>query len=157
LTHPTLPAIISSPLDDLRGALKSAKEGSEETFIPKRTISLDSGRPNIVAFASNDTRLFVGFDQGQLAVYDTTAVFSPGSGNLAPLHINPEQSGPVKQISSNPGIEPSFSDIVAVVRSNGSVVLFSANLEIQGGWAAEDPASMPVAGMYMSSSHLFAN
>jgi len=114
---------------------------------------LETGKPNILALACNDTRLFVGFEQGQLLVYDTASLFSPGSDSVTPIHIQQGQAG-VRQISPNPGTEQNLSNIVAVVRSNASVTLYNMKLESQGGWVAEDAVSVPVAGTCLAYSVL---
>lgn len=155
--HFPSPALILAPLSDLHSAFNSAKEDSQDSFIPKRTVSLETGKPNILAFACNDTRLFVALDQGQLLVYDTASLFSPGSNSVAPIHIQQDQSGPVRQISPNPGTEQNLSDFVAVVRSNASVTLYNTKLESLGGWVAEDTVSVPVAGICLSYSILARN
>ncbi|KAF9463874.1 hypothetical protein BDZ94DRAFT_1282304 [Collybia nuda] len=136
--------LIFSPLDDLRSTLKTAKEGNEETFSPKRRISTP-GKATLIVLACNDTRLFVGLEQGQLLVYDTTTLFSPGSENVTPLHAINAQSGPIIQILPNPGTETGLVEMVAVVRGDGTVQLVNMELEPQGGWVGSDADSAPVA------------
>jgi nucleoporin NUP159 len=138
------PALIFSLLDELLSALKAAKE-DEETFQAKRTVS-PPGTPSFIAFACNDTRLFVGLEQGQLLVYDTAALFSPGFENVTPLNAVDARSGSIVQILPNPGTEANLIEMVAVVRGDGSVELLNMKLESQGGWVGSDAESAPVAG-----------
>ena len=130
-----------SPLHDLRLAFNSPTT----PFSPKRSLSL-SATPTFIAYASADTKLVVAFDAGQLAVYDTSALFTPGSELIQPLHFFESHSGPFRQIAPNPGTEPGIVDTLAVVRADGCVQLFNTNLQPQGGWAPSDFDSTPVAG-----------
>lgn len=86
----------------------------------------------------------MGLEQGAVAIYDTTALFTPGSGDVQPLRITQLQSGPLRQIVPNPGTEQ--SGLVAVV-GDGKAVLLDMQLEPQGGWTASDSLSQPVAGL----------
>ena len=134
-------SLIFSPLPELRLAFKS----TSTPFSPQRTLPLSQGAtPTFIAFASADTRLLVAFDAGQLAVYDTSSLFTPGSENIQPLHFVETHAAPFRQIAPNPGTE---LDIFAVVRSDGCVQLFNTNLESQGGWVGSDIESTPVAGL----------
>ncbi|KAF8072173.1 hypothetical protein FPV67DRAFT_924861 [Lyophyllum atratum] len=130
-------ALICSPLADLRTSFKNAKD-SEGTYTPKRKVALQSQKPSILAFATNDTRLFMSFEHGGLLVYDTAALFTEGSDAIAPLHMLPPDTGPIRHIVPNPGTEPNLVDLVAVVHSNRTVVLYNSSLETQGGWIAGD-------------------
>jgi nucleoporin NUP159 len=143
----TSSSIVFSPLNDLRLAFNSPNT----LFSPKRSLSLATGAsPTFVAYASADTKLVVAFDAGQLAVYDTSALFTPGSEIIHPLHSSDTHAGPFRQIAPNPGSEPGIIDTLAVVRGDGCVQLFNTNLESQGGWAGSDIDSTPVAGSSLS-------
>ncbi|KAG5646794.1 hypothetical protein DXG03_002171 [Asterophora parasitica] len=139
-------ALISSPLADLRATSKTAKAG-DGPFEPKRTLGIQTAKPSYLSFASNDTRLFVASERGELLVFDTTTLFSAGTGSIAPIHQLTSEAGPIQQIVSNPGTEANLVDLVAVVYSSKTVVLFNSNLEVQGGWIAGSPDddSVPVA------------
>ncbi|GLB40668.1 putative nuclear pore complex [Lyophyllum shimeji] len=142
-------ALICSPLVDLRVAYKNAKD-SESVYTPKRKVPLQSQKPNIIALASNDTRLFMSLESGDLLVYDTAILFSAGSDAVSPMHVLPPDTGPIRYIVPNPGTESNLVDLVAVVRSNMTVVLYNSTLEVQGGWIAPDGdlASAPVAAAW---------
>ncbi|KXN91659.1 hypothetical protein AN958_12511 [Leucoagaricus sp. SymC.cos] len=92
----------------------------------------------MLAFTRNDTRLVVGVDNGSIYVYDTAALFSSGSDPMQPLSACDPQVGALRQIAPNPGVEPDLVDLIAVVRSDGSVQLMNTMLESLGGWAAKD-------------------
>jgi hypothetical protein len=146
----TSSGLICSPLPDLSLAFKS----NSTPFTPKRTIPLFPGAtPTIIAFASAETRLVVAFDGGQLAVYDSSALFTPGSETIQPLHVLETHTGTFRQIAPNPGNDPALVDTLAVVRGDGCVQLLNTRLESQGGWTGSDMESTPVAGTY-SSNHL---
>ena len=139
--------LIFSSLEHLRSAFNAAKEEDQDIFTPKRTLPLAFGKVNIVTFAYHDTRLLVGLEQGAVAIYDTAALFTPGSGDVQPLRITQLQSGPLRQIVPNPGKEQNFSSLVAVV-GDGKAVLLDMLLESQGGWTASDSLTQPVAGLF---------
>lgn len=140
----TFDSIQFSPLSDLRLAFNS----TNSQFSPSRSLPLTLGAtPTHIAFACADARLIVAFDAGQLAIYDTSVLFSPGSGNIQPLHVLETHSGPFRQIAPNPGTESGIADSLAVVRADGCVQLLNTNLESQGGWAGSNVESTPVAGM----------
>ncbi|KAF8623614.1 hypothetical protein AX17_007317 [Amanita inopinata Kibby_2008] len=138
-------SIILSPLHELRSSLKAAKENEDSLFIPRRTIKLPAEDVNIIAFGLHDTRLLVAFGRGQLMVYDTAHLFSPGLDNVEPLNASAGSSAPFLQILPNPGIEADLAHLIAVVRGDGIVQVMDINtLEPQGGWAGEGEAT-PVA------------
>ncbi|KDR78946.1 hypothetical protein GALMADRAFT_1281525 [Galerina marginata CBS 339.88] len=136
--------LVFSPLDDLRSAFASAKEDDETLFTPKRVQSIPT-KANIVKFACGDTRLLVGLEDGSVVVYDTSSLFTPGTNDVQPLGRFQVQSMPIRQILPNPGTEPGLSDIFAVV-GDGKVQLLNMRLESQGGWAATDLMTQPIAG-----------
>lgn len=139
----TSSSLICSPLSELRLAFKS----TNTPFSPKRILPLSPGpSPTIIAFASADNKLIVAFDAGQLAVYDTGLLFTPGSDVIQPLHVLDTQAGPFRQIAPNPGTE---IDAIVVVRGDGCVQLLDSNLQSQGGWVGSDAESTPVAGSYL--------
>ena len=139
--------LIFSSLEHLRSAFNAAKEEDQNIFTPKRTLPLAFGKANIVTFACHDTRLLVGLERGAVAIYDTAALFTPGSGDVQPLGITQLQSGPLRQIVPNPGTEQNFSGLVAVV-GDGKAVLLDMQLEPQGGWTASDSLTQPAAGLF---------
>lgn len=47
----------------------------------------------------------------------------------------------------NPGTEQNLSNLVAVV-GDGNAVLLDMQLEPQGGWAASDSLTQPIAGLF---------
>ncbi|RXW21719.1 hypothetical protein EST38_g4114 [Candolleomyces aberdarensis] len=136
--------IALSPLDDLRSSSKAATEGSDNNFVFKRTISLPQGKPNIITFANQDSRLIVGLEQGLVLVYNAESLFAPGQDQVQPTHTRQLQSSALKQIAPNPGTEPNLVDRVAVV-GNDFVQIFNMQLEPQGGWSASDPSTVPAA------------
>lgn len=139
--------LIFSSLEHLRSAFNAAKEEDQDIFTPQRTLSLAFGKANIVTFACHDTRLLVGLERGAVAIYDTAALFTPGSGDVQPLRITQLQSGPLRHIVPNPGTEQNLSGLVAVV-GDGNAVLLDMHLEPQGGWSASDSLTQPVAGLF---------
>ncbi|RDB29456.1 hypothetical protein Hypma_014815 [Hypsizygus marmoreus] len=136
-------SLIFSPLSSLRTAFKT----TPAPLPPKRTIPLESQKPNILALACNDTYLLVALEAGQLLVYDTGALFTPGpdTDNITPVHMLAGGGALIRQVVPNPGAEVGLRDLVAVVREDGTVALYNMKLELQGGWAASDQASTPVA------------
>lgn len=139
--------LILSPLDDLRAAFKAAKDGNNDIFPPKRILSLPQGKPTIITFACNDTRLLVALEEGHVLAYDTAQLFSPGSEEIQPGHVFQSQSGAPLHMSPNPGTEQNLVDHVAVLRGDGAVQLLNMQMQSQGGWAGSDPDSTPVAGL----------
>lgn len=146
--------LIFSSLEHLRSAFTTAKEEHQELFTPKRTLPLAFGKANIVTFACHDTRLLVGLEQGAIAVYDTAALFTSGSGDVQPLKITQLQSGPLRQIVPNPGTEQNLSSLVVVV-GDGKVALLDMQLEPQGGWTASDSSTQPIAGLCLLPDFTF--
>ncbi|KAF9048549.1 hypothetical protein BJ165DRAFT_1460486 [Panaeolus papilionaceus] len=135
-----------SPLEELRSASIDATSNTSALFSPKRLVPLPA-KPNIVTFAESDSRLIVAFEQGSVAVYDSATLCSPGSGDVQPLYNNQAQNSPFRQILPNPGSEPGLSDLVAVV-GDAKVHLWNTRLESQGGWAASDLMSQPIAAAW---------
>jgi nucleoporin NUP159 len=115
---------------------------------------------NLIAFATKDTRLVVGLENGSVAIYDTALLFTPGTGEVPPLKTMQVQSSPLRQILPNPSMEQSLSDLLAVV-GHGKVLLLNMQLEPQGGWAASDLMTQPISGQFplrnkfMGSDNLF--
>lgn len=134
-----------SPLNDLRSSSKSAKEGNDNEFAFQRTIALPQGKPNIITFAYQDSRLVVGLEEGLVLVYNAESLFTPGQEQVQPAHTRQLQSSALQQIAANPGTEPNLVDRFAVV-GNDFVQLFDSQLEPHGGWSASDPSTIPAAG-----------
>jgi nucleoporin NUP159 len=144
--------LIFSPLPDLRLALSNATpENAEKVFTPQRTLSIAPATPNIIVFASADTRLVVGLIQGPVLVFDTTSLFTAGLNEISPLHSFPSTtfSAP-RQILSNPGDMP---DLVAVLRDGNSKpgsqlveIVDVRRLESVGGWrSGNSPDATPTS------------
>lgn len=119
-------------------------------FSPKRTLSIPTADVNIITFACGDSFLFLGLENGFLAVYDTAALFTPGTDGITPLKTAQVQSSPPRQILPNPGTEPNLCGLVAVV-GDGKVTLLNMQLEAQGGWAASDLMTQPITGEFAGS------
>jgi nucleoporin NUP159 len=102
-----------SPLSHLRQAFSSnPPAGIEEiSFEPQRTLTI-SGIPNLLSLGCNDTRLLVAFSHGPISVYDCSQLFTPGTGELAPVHTFPGNFA-CQQMEPNPGDMP---NLVAVLR-----------------------------------------
>jgi nucleoporin NUP159 len=137
---PSLADLIFSPLVDLRLAFSNATpENAEKVFTPQRTLSFAPATPNIIAFASADTRLVVGLTQGPVLVFDTARLLTLGSDEIAPLHSFPSTtSSAPRQILPNPGDMP---DLVAILRDgNGQPgsqlveIVDVQGLDSVGGW-----------------------
>ncbi|KAJ3786013.1 hypothetical protein GGU10DRAFT_311953 [Lentinula aff. detonsa] len=136
---------ILSPLSELRKSMKEATNGTS-AFTPQRTLSFSTSEPNILTFACNDSRLIVGFKSGQIIAYDTSSVFTPGSNEIPPLHVLQSSQQPLLDIIPNPNEEdPNLANLLAAVRTDGTVQLLNSSLESQGGWLASDADSTPVA------------
>ncbi|KAF9000641.1 hypothetical protein BDQ17DRAFT_1426983 [Cyathus striatus] len=141
--------IILSTLEDLRATIKVAKAGNDDRFKPKRSLSLSDGKPNIIVFASNDTHLVIGLEDGSILVYDTAQLFTIGTEDISPVHVSLSSSGDLRQVVPNPGIDPSLADLVAIVRDDGTVQLVNTQLENQGGWTSGGNGSLkPVAASW---------
>ena len=148
----SLAALIFSPLPHLRLALSNATpENAEKVFTPQRTLSIAPATPNIIVFASADTRLVVGLIQGPVLVFDTASLFTSGSNEISPLHSFPSTtSSAPRQILSNPGDMP---DLVAVLRDgNGKPgsqlveIVDVRRLESAGGWrSGNSPDATPTS------------
>ncbi|KAF7967280.1 hypothetical protein HWV62_34989 [Athelia sp. TMB] len=145
-------SLIFSPLADLRAALSAATPDNAETvFAPKRSLSFAPATPNILAFASAETRLVVGLVQGPVLVFDTARLFSSGSDEIPPLHSFPStSSSPPRQILPNPGEIP---DLVAILRDDGGStgtqlveIIDVQKLESVGGWrSGNNPDAKPTS------------
>lgn len=133
-----------STLEDLRLAFTVAKEDTEALFSPKRILPITLANVNIVAFASSDTRLVVGLENGSVAIYDTALLFTAGTDEVSPLKVIQLQSS-LRQILPNPGTDPNLSDLLAIV-GDGKVLLLNMDLETQGGWSASDLMTQPISG-----------
>ena len=83
-----------------------------------------------------------------MLAYDTSVLFSSGTNGVGPLTSTQIQRPALRQIVPNPGTEPGLSDLVAIVGEE-KVHLYNMQLESQGGWAAADTSSRPVAGAYI--------
>ena len=142
-----------STLEDLRSAFATAKEGSENLFSARRILPIISANVNLIAFASNDTRLVVGLGDGSVVVYDTALLFSTGEGDVSPIKTTQMQSSPLRQILPNPSTDPSLCDLLAIV-GDGKVVLLNMQLEPQGGWAASDLMTQPISSVYFLLSQI---
>lgn len=121
--------------------------------MPKRTLSFAPATPNIIVFASADTRLVVGLTQGPVLVFDTTKLFTPGLDEIAPSHSFPSTtSSAPRLILPNPGDMP---DLVAILRDadgNSSSqlveILDVQKMESVGGWRGGDsPDAQPTSCM----------
>ncbi|PPQ95721.1 hypothetical protein CVT26_008364 [Gymnopilus dilepis] len=135
--------IILSPLEDFRSAFTAAKPDDESLFIPKRSVSIPT-KANIIKFACADSLLLVGLEDGSIVSYDTSAILTPGANDIQPLKRTQLQASPLRQIVPNPGSEPGLNELFAVV-GDGRVHLLNKDLESQGGWAASDLMSQPIA------------
>ncbi|TFK27125.1 hypothetical protein FA15DRAFT_692647 [Coprinopsis marcescibilis] len=133
--------LVASTLNDLRSALKDAKDEEDNDFTPKRVVALQA-KPNILTFANRDSILLVGLEQGSVLSFDSATLCTPGEGTLQPLKTVQLQSAPLRQILPNPGTEPNLVDKIAIV-GNGTTQIFNAQLEPQGGWSASDSTTNP--------------
>lgn len=140
-----------SPLSHLRQAFASNPPATiqEISFEPQRTFTI-SGTPNLLSLAYNDTRLLIAFVQGPISVYDCSQLFTPGTGEFAPVHTFPGVL-PCQQIEPNPGDMP---DLVAVLREGDNPpvqVLNVHTFQPVCGWnAAGTPESTPCAREFIS-------
>lgn len=139
--------LIFSTLEDLRSAFAAAKGDSDALFSPKRTLSIPTANVNIITFTCGDSYLFLGLENGFLAVYDATSLLTPGTNDITPLKTTQVQSSPLRQILPNPGAEPNLCEVVAVV-GEGKVALINMQLETQACWAASDLMTQPVSGEF---------
>jgi hypothetical protein len=100
-------AIICSPLSDLRDAFNSPANTSAEDlpFAPKRTVDISDTIPNLITFAYDGARLIVA--QGDIVVYDTSSLFTPGSDGIVPLHTFLSKTGKAPRlVLPNPAETP---------------------------------------------------
>lgn len=145
LTDAFYAELVFSTLEELRASHRKATADGDKSITFKRTISLPQGKPNILSLANQDSCLIVGLEQGAIAVYDTSVLFTPGEDHIQPTHTQQLQSTPLTQIAANPGSEPNLVNLVAVV-GDASVQIFNMQLEPQTGWTASDPSTSPAAG-----------
>jgi len=140
--------VILSTLEHLRQAIHNANEDEQVLFFPQRDLTMPSGIPTILAFAHDGTRLIVGLDVGVILAYDTTMLFSSGSGYINPIRTRQYQNltAVLRQIAPNPGSEPYLIDTIAVVLSDGKVELLNTMLELLGGWSPKDSSIGAVVG-----------
>jgi len=143
--------IILSTLEDLRQAIQNANADETVLFFPQRDLTMPSGIPTILAFAHDGTRLIVGLDIGVILAYDTTMLFSSGSGYVNPIRTRQYQNQVLRQIAPNPGSEPYLIDTIAVALSDGKVELLNTMLEMSGGWSPKDSSVGAVAGEKIST------
>ena len=138
--------IILSTLEELRQVIENASEDEKGLFLPQRDLTVEYGYPTILAFAHDETRLIVGLDVGSIFVYDTTSLFSSGSGYVHPIRTCDNHTAALRQIAPNPGSGPELRDTIAVVLSDGSVQLVNTMLELLGGWSPRDSPVGAVVG-----------
>jgi len=143
--------IILSTLEELRQAIQNANADETVLFFPQRDLTMPSGIPTILAFAHDGTRLIVGLDIGVILAYDTTMLFSSGSGYVNPIRTRQYQNQVLRQIAPNPGSEPYLIDTIAVALSDGKVELLNTMLEMSGGWSPKDSSVGAVAGEKIST------
>lgn len=145
-----------SGLAELRSAFTSSDSDTPIPFTPRRTITLPT-QPNILAFASNDSKLVVGLLSGSTAIYDAAFISTSGPSTVQPLHMFPSPTGrPPKDILANPGDIP---DLVAVLYESGGPpgaavveLLDVQKLQIAGGWqSGGTPDTTPASGKTLSS------
>jgi nucleoporin NUP159 len=135
-----------SPLSHLQQAFASnPPAGVEEiSFEPQRTFTI-SGTPNSLSLARNHTRLLVAFTHGPISVYDCSQLFTPGTGELIPVHIFPGNL-PCQQMEPNPG---DMADLVAILREGDNPPVQVLNVQTFQplcGWnASGTPDSTPCA------------
>lgn len=143
--------LVLSPLSELRSAFATANDTDDRPYQPQRKVSLGASTPNIVVFASNDSRLVVGLAEGSIMVYATEHLFSPGDNPLNPIYSLPAvPSAFVVSISPNTGDLP---ELVAILRDSqsGSNGLAVELLDVQkltsvGGWVAGSlPNTIPTS------------
>ncbi|KAJ7650651.1 hypothetical protein FB45DRAFT_819946 [Roridomyces roridus] len=136
----TSTGLIISKLGDLRQAFND-----KEPFQPQRTLPCT---PIVLAFACNDTRLLAGTEQGQILVFDTAQLFASSSAQVEPIQVFQESSSPPVQILPNPSNEPDLAQLVAIVRSDGTVQMLDMQMQSKGAWAGTDFENAPVAASW---------
>jgi len=149
-------ALVLSPLSDLRSAFATASETDDQTFQLQRKVPWGAATPNIIVFASDDSRLVVGLAEGSIMVYATEHLFSPGEGPVDPIYSLPAVSSALTiSISPNTGDLP---ELVAILRDSqgGSDALAVELLDVQklasvGGWVAGSlPNTIPASSACVS-------
>ena len=136
------PALVVSPLVDLRSALASSSS-TDTPLSPRASVPLP-GTPHIVAFTHDGHRLLVAFTNGPVSVYDSQSIFS-GTGS-APLHTFPSASG--KAIRD---LLPCTGDAeqVAILREPGDglpvEIVDVNNMTSVGGWSSGGPSTNPTS------------
>ena len=140
-----------STLSHLRQAFASnPPAGVEEIAFEPQRESRISGIPNLLSFACNDTRLLIAFSHGPISVYDCSQLFTPGTGELVPVHTFPGNFA-CQQVEPNPGDMP---DLIAVLREGDHPPVQVLNVQTFQpvcGWKADGtPELIPCAGGYIS-------
>ncbi|KAI0297266.1 hypothetical protein B0F90DRAFT_1918788 [Multifurca ochricompacta] len=146
-------ALVSSPLADLRSQLSSLDGKSDNAFQPQRTIPFSTVTPNYLLFACNDTRLVVALTHGPVIVFEASAICSPGTDEVTPLHtFLPTTPTPtaVRQMYANPGDIP---ELVALLREpDGSPdsqlveVINVSTMQSVAGWSSgRTPETFPTS------------
>ena len=136
--------------------LSSLDTKSDNLFQPQRKIPFSSVSPNYLIFALNDTRLVVGLTHGPVIVFEASAICSPGTDEVTPLHtFLPTTPTPtaVRQMYANPGDIP---ELVAILREpDGSPdsqlveVINVATMQSVAGWSSGGtPETFPTSGAY---------
>ena len=148
------PALILSPLADLRSALAAASAEDQQSYRPQRRVPINGAPPHILTFACNDTRVLLGFVDGSIHVYASDQLLFSGEGPVQPIHVFATSSSVILlSIQPNPGDIP---ELVAVLRdctnSPGSlaVELFDVQKHTSsGGWmAGKSPSTTPTSSAY---------
>ena len=147
------PALVVSSLSELRTAFTSPATGNELSFTPRSTLPLP-GAVTAIAFASNDSRLLVGYTQGSIAVYDTRTLCDHGTAEVAPLQVFPSPTNTApREIAPNPG---DLADLVAVLYEAGGApqspviqLLDVQKLEVFGVWTSGGtPQTIPTSSKH---------
>lgn len=98
----------------MRSRLLEVTDTYKELYTPQRTMQLGSVIPHYLAFALNDSRLIMGLKSGEIAVFDSESLCTPGTNEIQPLHtFSSPTGGPARFIMPNPGDLP---ELVAVLR-----------------------------------------
>jgi nucleoporin NUP159 len=113
---------------------------------PKRILAVPQC-PAIINFASNDTRLLLGLTNGQILLYDTSMLFTQGSGEINPIHLWPSAvPNALRQILPNPGDMP---DQVAILHGENAPIVIeildTQKLESVGGWSCSGMSTVPIS------------
>ncbi|CAK5268804.1 unnamed protein product [Mycena citricolor] len=133
--------LILSPLSQLR---ESVKLGSENVFVPKITLPCAAIS---IAFGCADSRLFAGTEQGRILVFDTTHLFT-SSTPVDPIHVLDTSTSPPLQILPNPSGDHDLSQLLAIVRADGTAQVLSAQMEHRAGWMGSNAEDSPVVAAW---------